>query len=67
MSIQLDETLAHAVAWDAATANASKHGRKHWNLDDVDVAIAKFNELIPELPLEARLRLTGNADGIVED
>lgn len=66
MSIPLTEDVARAIAYDVATANARKHGRKHWNRDDADIACAKFEELIPLLPLEARLRLTGNPEGKVE-
>lgn len=67
MRLELTEELARAIGWDAANVHAAKHGRKTWNQDDYSVAVREFARLIPHLPLEARMRLTGNVEGITDE
>jgi len=60
--IQLTEQLARAAATDAGNAHARRHDRHAWNEDDYNAAVAEFDRLIPHLPDEARLRLTGTLE-----
>lgn len=65
--LTLTESIARAIAQDAGNAHMRRHGRKVWNEDDYNTAVDRFSELIPHLPLEARLRLTGNSEGKFEE
>jgi hypothetical protein len=62
----LTEALARAAATDAGNASMRKAGRKAWSREDLNASVREFDRLIPFLPLEARLRLAGNEQGIVE-
>jgi hypothetical protein len=65
--IILTEQLARASATDAANIQMRAAGRKAWSIEDANLASATFARLIPYLPLDVRLRLTGNAEGTVNE
>ena len=55
--------LVMAAGMDAGCQAMRRGGRTAWNAEDRDEACRTVDRLIPLLPLEDRLRLTGNADG----
>ena len=65
MRTKLTEELARAAANDAGNASMRRAGRKHWSEEDAYAASRAFFRLKPFFPTEARLRLTGNAEGRV--
>ena len=65
--LTLTYDLAHAASRDAGNRAMRAGQRRAWSADDYNAACRAFDRLIPLLPLEDRLRLTGNAEGKVED
>ena len=63
--LTLTYKLAMAAGMDAGCRSMRRAGRKAWNLDDRNEACRTVHALIPLLPVEDRLRLTGNAEGRV--
>lgn len=47
MKIKMTMELAHAAAMDAGNRSAKAHGRKAWNEDDYNVAVAEYERLWP--------------------
>lgn len=48
MKLTMTPQIARAAAWDAANRNMRKNGRKVWNEEDYNVAVAEYDRLWPE-------------------
>ena len=47
MKIKLTRDIAHAAAWDAATARMRHAGRKAWSRADYNLFVRTLNRLWP--------------------
>ena len=65
--LTLTYRLAMAAGMDAGCRSMRRAGRKAWNEEDRSEACRTVDALIPLLPPEDRLRLTGNAAGEVRN
>jgi hypothetical protein len=65
--MEMTYAIAHAASTDAGNCAMRKGGRTSWSEEDYHHAWKIFDSLIPLMPIEDRLRLTGNVDGIVRD
>ena len=65
--LTLTYRLVTAAGMDAGCRSMRQSGRKTWNTEDRDEACRTIDRLIPYLPLDDRLRLTGNTEGRVTE
>lgn len=59
LRIPLTENIARGIAWDAATAQMRKAGRKAWNQDDANLNAETLDRIWVQPLLEIALRAGG--------
>jgi hypothetical protein len=58
--MEMTYAIAHAASTDAGNRAMREGGRTCWSEEDYYHACEVFNSLISLMPIEDRLRLTGN-------